>query len=83
MRAFVGFSVVFFGLVAACTHPTPPSSGEALASVDAGGFDTASPAPDADRDGFSAHEDCDDGDPDAHPGAPEGCDVGAVVASAE
>jgi hypothetical protein len=36
--------------------------------------DTAQPAVDADGDGFSSDEDCDDSDPDIYPGAEEQCD---------
>jgi hypothetical protein len=39
---------------------------------DTGPHDTA--PPDADDDGWSAGEDCDDGDPEIHPGAEEVCD---------
>ncbi len=38
------------------------------------GSDSA-PPPDADGDGFVAPDDCDDGDADVHPGAPERCDA--------
>jgi hypothetical protein len=38
------------------------------------GDDTGTPVQDADGDGFSADEDCDDGDAEVHPGAEETCD---------
>jgi len=58
-------------LLAACTEEDADKTGTQTAT---GQGDSASPAPDLDGDGYTADDgDCDDEDPDVHPGALESC----------